>query len=105
MLNISNDTPGLEAIHVLGWKKLETRQANSSQRRQIYKFLNDLGPSSLAVLFLPKRNYRDLRGSANTRVLPTTRSIMISGVMQIQESYQHGKNSIKKLIQSIFIFI
>ena len=64
-MNLRYNTPGIEAINALGWEPLETRRAKSKVK-QMYKVLNDLAPSSLASLFVRKRNITeyDLRGSS-----------------------------------------
>ena len=57
IMNLRYNTPGIEAINALGlgWEPLETRRAKSKVK-QMYKVLNDLAPSSLATLFVHKRN-------------------------------------------------
>ena len=69
--NLRYNTPGIEAINALGWEPLETRRAKSKVK-QMYKVLNDLLPSSLATLFVRKRNITeyDLRGSSTSLQLP-----------------------------------
>ena len=61
----------IEAINALVWEPLETRRAKSKVK-QMYKVLNDLAPSSLATLFVRKRNIAeyDLRGSSTSLELP-----------------------------------
>jgi hypothetical protein len=67
IMNLRYNTPGIEAINALGWEPLETRRAKSKVK-QMYKVLNDLAPSSLATLFVRKRNITeyDLRGSSTS---------------------------------------
>ena len=71
IMNLRYNTPGIEAINALGWEPLETRRAKSKVK-QMYKVLNDLAPSSLATLFVRKRNITeyDLRGSFTSLQLP-----------------------------------
>jgi hypothetical protein len=71
IMNLRYNTPGIEAINALGWEPLETRRAKSKVK-QMYKVLNDLAPSSLATLFVRKRNITeyDLRGSSTSLQLP-----------------------------------
>ena len=72
IMNLRYNTPGIEAINALGWEPLETRRAKSKVK-QMYKVLNDLAPSSLATLFVHKRNiteYDRLRGSSTSLQLP-----------------------------------
>jgi hypothetical protein len=70
-MNLRYNTPGIEAINALGWEPLETRRAKSKVK-QMYKVLNYLAPSSLATLFMRKRNITeyDLRGSSTSLQLP-----------------------------------
>ena len=65
IMNMGYNIPGMEAINALGWETLETRRAKSKVK-QMYKVLNGLAPSSLAALFVHKRNITedDLRGSS-----------------------------------------
>ena len=65
IMNMGYNTPAMEAINALGWETLETRRAKSKVK-QMYKVLNGLSPSSLAALFVNKRNITeyDLRGSS-----------------------------------------
>ena len=67
IMNLRYNTPGIEAINALGWEPLETRRAKSKVK-QMYKVPNDLAPSSLATLFVRKRNITeyDLRGSSTS---------------------------------------
>ncbi len=44
----SNDISGPEAIKALGWESLEIRRAKS-KAKTMYKVLNNLAPSSLAM--------------------------------------------------------
>ena len=71
IMNLRYDTPGIEAINALGWEPLKTRR-DKSKVKQMYKVLNDLAPSSLATLFVRKRNITeyDLRGSSTSLQLP-----------------------------------
>ena len=68
---MSNDTPGSEALDMLGWEPLETRRAKT-KAVHMYKVLNGLAPSSLADLFVPKSDITeyDLRGSHTSLQLP-----------------------------------
>ena len=67
IMNMGYNTPGMETINALGWETLETRRAKS-RVKQMYKVLNGLAPSSLAALFVHKRNMTeyDLRGSSTS---------------------------------------
>jgi hypothetical protein len=71
IMNLRYNIPGIEAINALGWEPLENRRAKSKVK-QMYKVLNDLAPSSLATLFVRKRNITeyDLRGSSTSLQLP-----------------------------------
>ena len=51
IMNMGYNAPGMEAINALGWETLETRRTKSKVK-QMYKVLNGLAPSSLAVLFV-----------------------------------------------------
>ena len=66
-MNLRYNTPGIEAINALGWEPLENRRAKSKVK-QMYKVLYDLAPSSLATLFVRKRNITkyDLGGSSTS---------------------------------------
>ena len=68
---MSNDIPGSEALHMLGWEPLETRRAKT-KAVHMYKVLNGLAPSSLADLFVPRSDITeyDLRGSHTSLQLP-----------------------------------
>ena len=55
IMNLRYNTPGIKVINALGWESLETRPTKS-KAKQMYKVLNDLAPSSLATLFVCKRN-------------------------------------------------
>jgi hypothetical protein len=67
IMNLRYNTPGIKVINALGWEPLETRRAKSKVK-QMYKVPNDLAPSSLATLFVRKRNITeyDLRGSSTS---------------------------------------
>ena len=56
-----------KATNALGWESLKTRRAKS-KANQMYKVLNDLAPSSLATVFVGKRNITkyDLMGSSTS---------------------------------------
>jgi hypothetical protein len=71
IMNLRYNTPGIDAINALGWESLETRRTKSKVK-QMYKVLNDLAPSSLATLFVRKRNITeyDLSGSSTSLQLP-----------------------------------
>ena len=71
IMNLRYNTPAIEAINALGWESLEIRRAKSKVKR-MYKFLNDLAPSSLATLLVRKRNITeyDLRGCSTSLQLP-----------------------------------
>ena len=73
-MNMGCNTPGMEAINALGWETLETRRAKSKVK-QMYKVLNGLASTSLAALFVHKRNITeyDLRGSSTS--LPKTENL------------------------------
>ena len=75
IMNLRYNTSGIEAINTLGWEPLETRQAKSKVK-QMYKVLNDLASSSLATLFVHKRNITeyDLRGSSTSIQLPLSKT-------------------------------
>ena len=76
IMNLRYNTPGIEAINALGWEPLETRRAKSKVK-QMYEVLNDLAPSSLATLFVRKRNITeyDLRGSSTSLQLPLPKNL------------------------------
>ena len=71
IMNLRYYTPDMEALNDIGWETLETQGAKS-KAKQMYKVLNDLAPSSLATLFVHKRNITkyDLRGSFTSLQLP-----------------------------------
>ena len=71
MMNLRYNTPDIEALNAIGWESLETRRAKSTAK-QMYKVLNDLAPSSVATLFVPRRSITeyDLRGSSIPLQLP-----------------------------------
>ena len=64
MLGMSNDTPGFEALGMLGLESLETRRAKE-KAVYVYKVLNGLAPNSLNDLFVSKSDITEyyLRGS------------------------------------------
>jgi hypothetical protein len=72
IMNLRYKTAGIEAINALGWEPLETRRSKS-KAKQMYKVLNDFAPSSLATLFVRKRNITeyDLRGSCTSCITTT----------------------------------
>ena len=84
IMNLRYNTPGIEAINTLGWESLETGRSKSKVK-QMYKVLNDLAPSSLAILFVRKRNIteHDLRGSSTSLqlLLPNTENLKKTSVM------------------------
>ncbi len=65
------NTPGMGAINALGWETLETRRAKSKVKQNVQS-PKCLAPSSLAALFVHKRNIKeyDLRGSSTSLQLP-----------------------------------
>lgn len=67
IMKFSKDIPGLEAIKVLGWEKLEIRRAKS-KAKTMYKILSKSVPSSLMKLFEYKKEFTqyDLRGSSTS---------------------------------------
>ena len=71
VLGMSNDTPGFEALDMLGWESLETRRS-TEKAVYIYKVLNGLVPNSLNDLFVSKSDITeyDLRGSHTSLQLP-----------------------------------
>ena len=58
VLGMSNDTPGFEALGMLGWESLEIRRAKA-KAVYIYKVLNGLAPNSLNDLFVSKSDITD----------------------------------------------
>ena len=71
VLGMSNDTPGFEALGMLGWESLETRRAKA-KAVYMYKVLNGLAPKSLNDLFVSKSDITeyDPRGSYTSLQLP-----------------------------------
>ena len=71
VLGMSHDTPGFEALDMLGWESLETRRG-TEKAVYIYKVLNGLVPNSLNDLFVSKSDITeyDLRGSYTSLRLP-----------------------------------
>jgi len=49
-MNLSNNTPTIEALNALGWETLETQRAKS-KAQQMYKVSNGLAPNCFADLF------------------------------------------------------
>jgi len=70
-MNLSNDTPTIEASNAFGWETLETQRTNS-KAKQMYKVVSGLAPDSLADLFSSKKNttHCNLRGSSTSLQLP-----------------------------------
>jgi hypothetical protein len=68
IMNLKYNTPGIETINAIGWESLETRRAKSNVKQIDYKVLSDLTPSSLATLFVHKRNITeyDLRSFSSS---------------------------------------
>ena len=71
VLGMSNDTPGFEALGMLGWESLETRRAKG-KAVYMYKVLNGLASTSLNDLFVSKSDITeyDQRGSYTSLQLP-----------------------------------
>ena len=58
VLGMSNDTPGFEALGMLGWESLEIRRAKA-KAVYMYKVLNGLAPNSLNDIFVSKSDITD----------------------------------------------
>ena len=70
-MNLSNDTPVIEALNALRWETLETQRAKS-KAKQIYKVINGLAPNCLADIFSSKKRttHYNLRGASTSLQLP-----------------------------------
>ena len=66
-MNLSNDTPTIEALNALGWETLETQRAKS-KAKQMYK----VAPDFLVDLSSSKKNITryNLRDSSTSLQLP-----------------------------------
>ena len=75
VLGMSNDTPGFEALGMLGWESLETPRAKA-KAVYMYKVLNGLASTSLNDLFVSKSDITeyDLRGSYTSLQLPHSKT-------------------------------
>ena len=71
IMNLSNDTPVIEALNALRWETLETQRAKS-EAKQMYKVINGLAPNCLADLFSSKKRttHYNLRDASTSLQLP-----------------------------------
>ena len=75
----------------MGWETLQTQRANS-KAITMFNVLNDLAPSPLTELFVPKNNVTDynLRGSS------TSLQLSIPRTEKLKKSFSYDGNNIDK---------